>query len=362
MPVDTLPGTFPAIGSPAGNRLDATVAAIMCVAGGLVMLAVTGLVPHHGLMAGAGGASVLVGIWAWCTPASAPVWARQAYTVVAVAVTVVATAAAELSTELRLGPAVLLCPILVIACLRRARHALPQLAWGTVAYSGYLFTTVPPAAAVTGVLAVGLSLTMVSTMAILLRGSLDRVVQGWQHQAERDPLTGLLNRRGLRRELADGPSAPTGAATLLDLDHFKLVNDVHGHHEGDDTLIWFAELLTRFLQHGDRCARLGGEEFIVVRPGATADATVTWAEQVRAAVAAESGRRRAPITVSAGVSYGPLDDLTQLLDRADRALYRAKSAGRNRVERATPGDAAQPTPTVCRPGSITTTTRSSPRE
>lgn len=82
----------------------------------------------------------------------------------------------------------------------------------------------------------------------------------------------------------------------------------------------------------------------MVRPGAAAEATAAWAERVRAAVAAESRHRRAPITVSAGVAEGPLDELTRLLNRADRALYRASSAGRDRVERATTDDAGMTLP------------------
>lgn len=328
------PGSFPIIGSPAGNRLDAAVTALMSGPGGVAMLAAAPLVPHHRLMAGAGIAAVLVGLWAWFTPARAPMVVRHAYTAVSVPVTVVATAAAEMSTTLRLGPTVLICPVLVVACLRRGRHALAQLIWGIAVYAGYLFVTLPPAAAVVGVLAIGMALTMVSTMAILLRGSLDGVMRGLRYQAERDPLTGLLNRQGLRRALSEEENTgTTGAVVLMDLDHFKLVNDVHGHREGDETLIWLAGLLTRCLRPADRCARLGGEEFVVVRPAATADEAAVWADHVRATIAEEARARRAPITVSAGVAEGPLNDLPTVLDQADRALYRAKAGGRNRVER-----------------------------
>jgi diguanylate cyclase (GGDEF)-like protein len=159
-------------------------------------------------------------------------------------------------------------------------------------------------------------------------------------EAVRDPLTGLHNRRHLDRALASDLAARprTGPLSVLvvDVDHFKAVNDRFGHAAGDRVLTAVAGTLAGAVREGDTAARLGGEEFVLVLPGAGREQALERAEQVRRAVAA--GRlvldgASAGVTVSVGVAVCPADGTTAaaLLEAADRALYTAKAAGRDRV-------------------------------
>lgn len=138
-----------------------------------------------------------------------------------------------------------------------------------------------------------------------------------------DPLTGLANRRGLERYPINGPRA----LLVLDIDHFKQVNDTAGHAAGDELLRRLAAVLTSSLRADDIAVRLGGEEFLVV---ADPKGAVALAERLRAEVATAL----APITVSIGVLQAlPTggEPLWHGVDLADQALYEAKRAGRNRV-------------------------------
>jgi diguanylate cyclase (GGDEF)-like protein len=152
-------------------------------------------------------------------------------------------------------------------------------------------------------------------------------------QALVDPLTGVLNRRGLEQQgahLRDGQSL---SLLLVDIDHFKAVNDVHGHAVGDDVLVRVAQVLRSGLRDVDVVARFGGEEFVLLLPGCDAAAAVAKAHLLCERVAGGSLAWPARITLSVGVAAGRRDgaDLTSLLVAADRALYAAKAAGRNTV-------------------------------
>jgi diguanylate cyclase (GGDEF)-like protein len=158
--------------------------------------------------------------------------------------------------------------------------------------------------------------------------------------ADRDPLSGLLNRRALLRltRALDAEGARRGgglALAIFDLDHFKDINDTHGHPAGDACIRAFAEQLSAELRRSDLAARYGGEEFLAVLPGASRDAATALAERVRARVEREGALAeglRLPLSVSAGVAVGEAGEgFETLLARADRALYQAKNAGRNRV-------------------------------
>jgi diguanylate cyclase (GGDEF)-like protein len=122
----------------------------------------------------------------------------------------------------------------------------------------------------------------------------------------------------------------------MDIDHFKLVNDKHGHVAGDKTLIELTRLLLNLTPNGSICCRYGGEEFLVIIPNSELAAIQTLAEQIRQAVSInpfQYENEEIHITISLGVVQTNLTDsnLLAVLARADQALYRAKSAGRNCV-------------------------------
>jgi diguanylate cyclase (GGDEF)-like protein len=165
-----------------------------------------------------------------------------------------------------------------------------------------------------------------------------------RHQAETDHLTGLLNRRAFQKQLeallhdARRSSRPLGLA-LLDIDHFKRVNDDHGHETGDRALVAVAEALRDSVRDNDVVARLGGEEFALVLPGTRPDAAFVIAERAREQVAKQTGLELA-LTLSAGLAGYPEDgsDAEALMRCADSALYAAKRAGRDRSQRYTGSD------------------------
>jgi diguanylate cyclase (GGDEF)-like protein len=156
-----------------------------------------------------------------------------------------------------------------------------------------------------------------------------------------DPLTGLLNRRALgnvlRREMDRSRRHRHDLAVIMfDLDHFKRVNDQHGHAAGDAVLRHVAAVATRSVRGTDAVARYGGEEFVIVGPETEWGEAMELAERVRAAVSSSptawEGR---PLTVTASFGVAMLSaqdaDADAVIQRADRALYAAKAAGRNRV-------------------------------
>ncbi|MEH3085931.1 MAG: sensor domain-containing diguanylate cyclase [Xylophilus ampelinus] len=156
-------------------------------------------------------------------------------------------------------------------------------------------------------------------------------------QARSDPLTGLLNRRGLSDHLdpalALAARGERGVSiVVLDADHFKRVNDRFGHAVGDDVLRHLASLLRQRLRASDVAARVGGEEFVVLLPGTDPAGAEPLAQQLIDSAAAHPHPVCGPLTLSAGVAgHRPGDDAQSLFRRADRALYAAKAAGRNRV-------------------------------
>lgn len=159
--------------------------------------------------------------------------------------------------------------------------------------------------------------------------------------ARTDPLTGCNNRRAFMEEgerlalLADRHRRPL-AAVMLDIDFFKGVNDRHGHPMGDQVLVAFAQVGRASMRKSDVFARLGGEEFALLLPETGPDGAVTLAERVRITLSAQRFECQGEgfgVTASAGVAqYAPGgDSLDSLLKRADNALYRAKTSGRDRT-------------------------------
>ncbi len=156
----------------------------------------------------------------------------------------------------------------------------------------------------------------------------------------RDPLTSLYNRRFLS-ETISLEDRRGYAIIMLDIDHFKALNDKYGHSTGDTVIQAIATLLSGNTRRGDVICRYGGEEFTIVMRGATLRDGYEQAEKLRRACAAlklksRNGEGLGPITISAGVAAYPVngDAGRAVLDEADRALYRAKEDGRNRSETA----------------------------
>ena len=171
------------------------------------------------------------------------------------------------------------------------------------------------------------------------------------HQvASTDPLTGLLNRRAMADHLAANHAlvqrgAQPMAVILIDVDHFKQINDRAGHAAGDEALIALSTLLRGQLRGYDRLARWGGEEFLVMAPATGLGAAHELAERIRRATAAAQWDHGQVVTISLGVAEcRPLDTVDSLIGRADRALYAAKAGGRDRVcdELPSEGEAPQP--------------------
>ena len=177
----------------------------------------------------------------------------------------------------------------------------------------------------------------------VLRRRIERLLEATEAATWVDPLTGLHNRRYLAEEAGrvwrqarrDGTRV---AAMVLDLDHFKQVNDVHGHAAGDALLQAVAGSLTATVRPADLLARTGGEELVVVGMVSDSDEAGRLAERLRAAVAGTRTQAGHGVTVSIGVSLvrpvdgdDPTSCLWQLIDRADAAMYEAKRRGRDRV-------------------------------
>ena len=169
----------------------------------------------------------------------------------------------------------------------------------------------------------------------------ERVAVGHMTDARLDPLTGVNNRRsfveqGERIVLRCVQDKRPVALLLCDLDHFKAVNDEHGHAAGDQVLIDFCRLAEEQLRPSDLLARLGGEEFVCLLPDISPDDALSVAERLRM-IFAEAPHRvggdlfRCTVSIGLAVTDASCRDLYLLLGEADRALYRAKKSGRNRA-------------------------------
>ena len=184
--------------------------------------------------------------------------------------------------------------------------------------------------------------------ALALRNA--RLLGEIERLATRDSLTGLANRRlfdeSLQREAARSQRLGAPLSLLvLDVDHFKQVNDTYGHQIGDAVLREVAHTLVTNTKNFDVATRYGGDEFVVLLPGCSGDDAVGVAQRVRGEIAREVGE--APVTISAGIATMPDNavDAERLMAAADAALYEAKRSGRDRVASSGRGqDVPKPTP------------------
>ena len=167
----------------------------------------------------------------------------------------------------------------------------------------------------------------------------------WRHReslfqkiSQVDPLTGLYNRRFFNEKVSDLQKQQLSyLIILLDLDHFKAINDSYGHHTGDLALMHIAKILSRSVRKTDLVARYGGEEFILLLPQITSTQALEVAEKCRKTIASQPLKledgQQIYITASFGLGLTPNDSsIDQAIHLADQALYHAKQAGRNQVQ------------------------------
>ena len=196
------------------------------------------------------------------------------------------------------------------------------------------------------------SATVSGLIAFVFASRTERQRAELQKLATLDALTGMPNRRAMESELQVAVEqyrrggVDVGLA-MLDLDHFKSVNDLHGHEAGDDVLVEFARIVRGAVRKADRCFRFGGEEFVLLMPAIGPAGLQAIDASLRERVAAELRCRGACVTVSIGAAaLGSGEDWQAWLARADAALYRAKAEGRNRTVIDQAAAAIGPTPVV----------------
>ncbi|AFM13900.1 sensor domain-containing diguanylate cyclase [Turneriella parva] len=195
-------------------------------------------------------------------------------------------------------------------------------------------------------LILGLCLSLVATFLlayvagnyIFLR-PVEQEIEKLNDVAETDPLTQILNRRGFERlaeiELAKASAGDHHSVLLMDIDHFKKINDEHGHAVGDEVLRETVQRIRGVLRESEIFGRIGGEEFAIFIPQVHRENAILLAERVRVAVDSlpfETATGKLKVTASVGVSYATnRSPLEKFLDRADKALYKSKRTGRNKV-------------------------------
>ncbi|MDY4338213.1 diguanylate cyclase [Xanthomonas sp. LF07-6] len=252
--------------------------------------------------------------------------------------------------------AALLLPCCLLLALRGQRYAWPLLASWTPLWmlcvlrclelTGWLRLDVAAP-----VLAHGISLALAISCLLVTFGLAEQILElrrdrdRASRMATVDELTGILTRAALQQRLAEAlQDAARGVRPLalayIDIDHFKRINDIHGHAGGDACLRWVAACARARLRSSDTLGRQGGDEMLLLMPGATLEAARRVAEDIRQHVAAQPLPREGQAlscTLSVGVAQWQRgESVAALLQRADAALYASKAAGRNRVSVSTP--------------------------
>jgi diguanylate cyclase (GGDEF)-like protein len=244
------------------------------------------------------------------------------------------------------GAVLYMWPVLWTGCFFGTRQTVFMVAWIGLVQAIALESMPPGHGNPDRWIDVVVSTIVVAVVVRTLAARNERMVADLTEEARVDPLTGVLNRRGLEERMeselsrAAREQAPLAVA-LFDLDHFKAVNDRYGHEIGDRVLTWLGVVLQKQIRGVDIVARSGGEEFVVVLPGEDLAAAHAFAERVRRALGErgpQSGRARfgvedgLDLTLSGGVAAAVAPpDGRALIEAADRAMYRAKRAGRNRI-------------------------------
>ncbi len=247
--------------------------------------------------------------------------------------TIAVSVMVAVSKPIALIPLFYIWPIVTAAYFLQRREVLANYVLVLVGFGVALWGWAVPDAR----LIMWLSLAVVSgTLAflmVILKDGLNVMMQRLEVLATHDSLTGALNRRAFGERISEevARARRTGkpcALAILDVDHFKSVNDRFGHAAGDRALERLAELVSGRLRSGDAFGRLGGEEFAVLLAGTDVAGARDYSESLRQLIAADD--TGTPLTVSIGVA-GLVDDAETMQLAADRALYRAKAEGRDRV-------------------------------
>jgi diguanylate cyclase (GGDEF)-like protein len=238
------------------------------------------------------------------------------------------------------APSFFVLPLLLAAYFLPGREVAANLALAGGAYGLALAWWIESANPAQELLTVASVACTATILILMLRSQVRTVIDELQTLATRDGLTGALNRvafeHRLEQELARAARAGTPCSlVMLDIDHFKAINDEHGHARGDEALRGLADEVRAFKRSADAFGRIGGEEFALILPDTDVAGAEALAERLRVRLA----RRRIPggdsITVSIGVAGAATRaSADEMFGAADRALYAAKTGGRDRVTRA----------------------------
>lgn len=242
------------------------------------------------------------------------------------------------------GAQVALClPVLFAASQLRVLGAALTLVAAVVGDALLVWQLRPTAAGVIDVVNVSLVLTLMSGLLVVAGRRQDRLVAMLESRASLDPLTGLVTRRvldeALQRALSSPAVHPGTALILVDVDHFKAINDSYGHPVGDDALVHVARVLGRHARPDTVISRLGGDEIAVLLPGCPEAVAVERAgeflDRMRASPLVLPDGAALPISLSIGVAHAASgrSGLRELYAAADGSLYEAKRSGRGRVGR-----------------------------
>jgi diguanylate cyclase (GGDEF)-like protein len=192
----------------------------------------------------------------------------------------------------------------------------------------------------------GVSLFLTIVIVDIIQNIIRQLQRRLVEQAITDPLTGAFNRRHMETRLSEAlesarrRNAPA-SVLIIDIDHFKRINDAHGHKAGDKVLKSLVRVVRSRARKVDHLFRMGGEEFVLLLPDTTEDDAMAVAEDLRQAIAQSSLLDGTPVTVSIGVgSIHPDDSAESWIKDTDAAMYAAKEAGRNRVMRRAPAGVA----------------------
>ncbi|WP_229447134.1 GGDEF domain-containing protein [Nitratireductor sp. B36] len=218
--------------------------------------------------------------------------------------------------------------------------------WSLIALSADLFNYMAGASAENALISMRLGVSLITLAPLMLASAMAKqkdLIAQLSHLARHDPLSCLLNRRAFGEEAQKlarycAKQSHPYSALMLDIDHFKSINDRFGHATGDQVISIAAEKISSCLRSADIIGRVGGEEFAILLPKCTREQALEIAERIRRAFAQAqvTPDNRAPISVTVSVglaaSHDGSADVEALMEEADKALYRAKHLGRNRSE------------------------------